>query len=88
MCLPLLSIHLLGFCKLVKSANIRYFCEKSMNAHAALVLKIHLQPNLLWIFLLENYEAILAKFSSYCVNMLSLSYYVVVLIFCKVGQMV
>ena len=27
------------FCKLAPSANIRYFCENSMIAHAALVLK-------------------------------------------------
>ena len=35
---------------------------------------------------LENYEVIPAKFSSSCCYMLSLSFFVVVLIFCKVGQ--
>ena len=36
---------------------------------------------------LENYEIILALFSSSCVYMLSFSFFAVVFIFCKVGQM-
>ena len=41
----------------------------------------------LWNFL-ENYEIILAKFSSSCCYMLSFSFFFVVFIFCDVGQIV
>ena len=90
MCLLSLSIHLLVFCKLVQSANIRYFCENSMMAHAALVLKdtftlrsASMQSILDSVdFFLENYEIILAKCSSSCVYILSLSSVFVVFIFC------
>ena len=66
-----------------------------MIAHAALVLKDTFTPrfasipaNLDSVEFLENYEVILAKFSSSCVYMLSLSFFFVVFIFCKVGQIV
>ena len=66
------------FYKIVLSALICNFCEKSMIAHAALVLKdifakrfASIQAILVSVEFLENYEAILAKFSS-C-YMLSLS---------------
>ena len=68
------------FCKLAQSAHIRYFCENSMIAHPALVMKDTFAPrfaSILWILdsveFLENSEVILAKFSSSCVYMLSLS---------------
>ena len=67
------------FYKLVPSANIRYFCENSMIAHAALVMKDTFAPRFASIQVildsvefLENSEVILAKFSSYCVYMLCL----------------
>ena len=37
---------------------------------------------------LENYEVILAQYSSSCCCMLSFSFFFVVFIFCKVGQIV
>ena len=62
------------------SAHIRYFCENSMIAHSALVMKDSFAPrfaSIQWILdsveFLENSEVILAKFSSPCVCMLSLS---------------
>ena len=91
MCLLSISIHLLGVCKLVKSAHIRYFCEISMIAHA-LVLKDTFTPRFASmqsiLEFLENYEVILAKFSSSFIYMLSLSSFFFVSIFCKVGQIV
>ena len=63
------------FYKLVHSA-IRYFCGNSMIAHAALVLKTRfaiIQSILDSVEYLENYEIILATFSSSCFYMLSLS---------------
>ena len=66
-------------CKLAPSAHIRYFCENSMIAHAALVMKDTFAPrfatyNEFWTpGFFENSEVILAKFSSSCVYMLSLS---------------
>ena len=83
------------FCKLAPSARIRYFSENSMIAHSALVMKDTFAPSVASIQLivdsiefLENSEVILAKFSSSCVYMLSLSLFVVVIRFCKVGQLV
>ena len=68
------------FCKLARSVHIRYFCEKSMIAHAALILTDTFAPVFASIErildsveFLENSEVILAKFSSSCVYMLSLS---------------
>ena len=68
------------FLKLVPSAHIRYFCEISMIARAALKLKDTFAPRFASIqsFLdsvefLKNYEVILAKFSSSCIYMSSLS---------------
>ena len=96
-----LLIYLLGFCKLVQSAHIRYFCENPLIAHAVLVLKDAFTPRFPSIqsildsvdFLFfggggGGYEAILAKFSNSCFYMLSLSKFFVVFIFCKVGQIV
>ena len=69
------------FCKLVLSAHIRYFCDNSMMAHAALILKDTFAPLFANIHsvldsvkFLENFEVILAKFSSYSAYKLSLSY--------------
>ena len=68
------------FQKLVPSAHIRYFCENSMIAHNALKLKdtfasrfANIQSVLDSVEFLENDEVILAKFSSSCIFMLSLS---------------
>ena len=79
MCLLSQSIHLLGFANLLQ-VPICYFCENSMIAHAALVMKdtfatrfASIQSVLYSIELLENSEVILANFSSSCVYMLSLS---------------
>ena len=80
------------FCKLDQSAQIRYFCENSMIAHAALVPNDTFTP---WfasiqsiLDFLENYEVILAKFLCSCSLKLSFSFFFVVLIFCKVEQIV
>ena len=66
-----------------------------MTAHAALVLKETFAPRFASVQamldpveFLENYEVILAKFSSSCCYMLSLSFFFVVFIFCDVGQIV
>ena len=95
MCLLSLSIHLLGFRKLVQSAHVAYFCENSMIAYAPLVLKDTFAPRFASIQVildpvevLENYEVILAKFSSSCCYMLSLGIFFVVFIFCDLGQKV
>ena len=68
------------FYKLVPSAHIRYFCEISMIARAALKLKdtfvprfASIQSVLDSVEFLKNYEVILAKFSSSCIYMSSLS---------------
>ena len=68
------------FCKLAPSAHIRYFGENSMIARAALIMKDTFAPrfaSIQWILdsveFLEYSEVILAKFSSSCVYMLSLS---------------
>ena len=68
------------FCKLAPSAYICYFCENSMIAHSALVMKDTFAPrfaSIQWILdsveFLKNSEIILAKFSSSCVYMLSFS---------------
>ena len=83
------------FCKLASSAHIRYFCENSMIARAALKLKDTFAPRFASIQsvldsveFLENSEVILAKISSSCVYILSFSLFVVVFRFCKVGQLV
>ena len=83
------------FYKIVLTVIICHFCEKSMIAHAALVLKDTFAPRFASIQaildpveFLENYEVILAKFSSSCCYMLSFSIFFVVFIFCDVGQMV
>ena len=83
------------FYKIVLSAIIYHFCEKSMIAHAALVLIDTFAPRfeciqaiLNPVEFLENYEVILAKFSSSCCYMLSFSFFFVVFIFCDVGQIV
>ena len=62
------------------SAHIRYFCENSMIAHSALVMKDTFAPRFASMQLildsvefLKNSEVILAKFSSSCVYMLSFS---------------
>ena len=76
------------FCKLVQRAHIHYLCEASMIAHAALVLYTpisRIQLILDSVEFFENYEVILAKFSSSCCYMLSFSFFFVVFIFCKVG---
>ena len=69
-----------NFGPLVPSAHIRYICAHSMIAHAALKLKDTFAPRFASIQsvldsmeVLENYEVILAIFSSSCVYMLSLS---------------
>ena len=66
-----------------------------MIAHAALKLKdtfasrfASIQSVLDSFDFLENYEVILAKFSSSCIYMLSLSAFVVVFRFFKGGQLV
>ena len=76
-------------------STIRHFCENSIITHAAFALKDKFAPrfaSIQSIFdsmeFLENYEVILAKFSSSCIYILSLSYFSVVFIFCKVGQIV
>ena len=81
------------FERLVPSAHIRYFCENSMIARAALKLKDIFAPRFASIHsvldsveFLENSDVILAEFSSSCVYMLSLSKFFVVFRFCKVGQ--
>ena len=68
------------FCKLAPSANILYFCENSMIAHAVLVLTDTFAPvfaSMPWILdsveFLENFGVILAKFSSSWAYMLSFS---------------
>ena len=68
------------FYKVVPSAHIRYLCENSMIAHPALVMKDTFAPRFASIQsvldsveFLENNEVILAKFSSSCFHMLSLS---------------
>ena len=68
------------FYELVQSDHIRYFYENSMIAHAALKLRETFAPRFASIQsvldsveFLENYEVILAKFSSSCVYMLSSS---------------
>ena len=85
------------FEKLVPSAHIRYFCENSMIARAALNLKDTFAPRFASIHsvldsveFLEKFRgnSILAKFSISCVYMLSLSKFFVVFRFCKVGQFV
>ena len=60
--------------------SIRYFCEISMIARAALKLKDIFAPQFATIQsvldsveFLKNYEVILAKFSSSCIYMSSLS---------------
>ena len=77
------SLH--WFCKLAPSAHIRYFCENSMIANSALVMKDTYAPRFASMKLildsvefLENSEVnylglILAKFSNSCVYMLSFS---------------
>ena len=62
------------------NADIRYFCENSMIANAALKLKdtfaprfVSTQSVLHSVKFWENYEVILAKFSSSCIYMLSLN---------------
>ena len=81
--------------KIVLSAIICHFCEKLMIAHAALVLKDTFAPRFAIIQaimdpveFLENYEVILATFSSSCCYMLSFSFFFVVFIICDVGQTV
>ena len=81
--------------KLVPSAPIRYFCEISVIARTALKLKDTFAPRFASIRsvldsveFLEKSEVILAKFSSSCVYMLSLSFFCVVFRFCKMGQLV
>ena len=83
------------FCKLAPCDFIRYFCENSMIAHAALVIKDTFAQrfaSIQWILdsveFLENSEVILARYSRSCVFMLPLSLFVVVFRFCKVGQLV
>ena len=68
------------FCKLTPSALIRYFCENSMITYARLVLTDTFAPlfaSIQWILdsmdFFENSEAILSKFSSSWVFILSLS---------------
>ena len=68
------------FYKLVLSAHIRYFCEISMIARAALKLKdtfatrfASIQSVLDSVEFLKNYEVILAKLLSSCIYMSSLS---------------
>ena len=75
------------FYKIVLSAIMCHFCEKLMIAYAELVLKDTFAPRfpsiqaiLDSVEFLENYEMILAKFSS----MLSFSFFFVVFTFCKV----
>ena len=66
-----------------------------MIADAALVLKDTFAPRfasiqaiLDTVEFLENYEVILAEFSSSCCYMLSFSFFFFVFIFCDVGQIV
>ena len=80
MCLLSLSNDSIGFCKLAPSAHIRYFCENSMIAHSALVMKDTFAPrfaSIQWtldsVEFLKNSEVILAKFARPCVYMLSFS---------------
>ena len=67
--------------KIVLSPLICHFCEKSMIAHAALILKdtfVHRFESIHEILdpveFLENYEVMLAKFLSPCCYMLSFSF--------------
>ena len=61
------------FYKIDLSALVCHFCEKSMIAHAALVLKDKFAPRfasiqsiLDYVEFWENYDVILAEFSSFC----------------------
>ena len=81
------------FYKTVLSTLICHFCEKSMIAHAALILKYTFAPRFAGIQaildsveFLETNEVILSKFSSSCCYMLPFSFFFVVFIFCKVGH--
>ena len=74
--------------RIVQSVLICHFCEKSMIAHAVLVLKDTFAPRFESILaildtvkFLENYEVILANFSKSCCYMLSISFFFVVFIF-------
>ena len=83
------------FYKIVLSTLICHFYEKSMIVFAALVLEdtfgarfASIQEILDSVEFLENYEVILALFTSSCYYMLSFSFFVVVFIFCKMEQIV
>ena len=76
------------FYKIDQSALICHFSEKSMIARAALVLKDAFAPHFASIHTIldsveffENFEVILANFSSSCFHVLSLSKFFVVFIF-------
>ena len=76
------------FYKIDLSAQFFYFSEKSMIAHAALELKDAFAPQFASIHaildsveFLENFEVILANFSSSCFYVLSLSEFFAVFIF-------
>ena len=78
---------------LLVSAQMSQFWEKLIITQAALALKDRFAPRCARIqtildfgAFLENYEVILAKFSSSCCFMLSFSFFFVVFIFCKVGH--
>ena len=77
------------FYKITLSA-LCHFCEKSMITYAALVLKDTFAPRaasiqsiLDSVDFLENYEVILAKFSSSCCYMLSFSFFFVHILLSK-----
>ena len=81
------------FYEIVLSALICHFCEKKMNYSSHCIgSKIYICTTICKHTgnsgLLENYEVILAKFSSSCYYMLSFSFFFVVFIFRKVGQIV
>ena len=76
------------FNKFDLSAQICHFCEESMIAQAALVLKVTFSPRfasiqsiLDYVDFGENYEVILSIFSSSCWYTLSLGFFFVVFIF-------